>query len=126
MKKTRPVNLELSTIALPVMGVASILHRISAVIIWVAAAFFLLSLYISFSSADGFQQMQSLLAESFVVQFFTWGFMTAMGYYIAGGIKHLIQEAGYCEELDSGRSIARVAIGAGIVLSVLFGVWIWA
>lgn len=126
MKKTRPVNLELNTIALPIMGVASILHRISAVIIWVATAFFFFALYTSLSSPEGYSEVHTLLKQNVVVQFFTWGFMTAIGYYTAGGLKHIIQEAGYCEELESGRAISRAAIGLGIILSIAFGVWIWA
>ena len=81
MNKQRPVNLDLTTIKLPVMGLASILHRVSAVIIWVAAAYFLPMLYMSLESAEGFHKITSLLAENIIIQFFTWGFLTALGYY---------------------------------------------
>lgn len=126
MKKKRPVNLELNTITLPIMGVASILHRISAVIIWVAAVFCLPALYISLESPEGFYRIKGMITEVFVIQFLVWGFLTAMGYYAAGGLKHIIQECGYFEELEGGRLISRVAIGLGVALSVLFGVWVWA
>ena len=126
MRSNRPKNLDLTTITLPVMGLASILHRISAVIIWLSLAYFLPLLYLSLDSNDGYQQVTDMLASSFIAQFFTWGFLTALGYYIAGGMKHIIQEFGYCETLAGGRMISQVAIGLGIGMSILFGVWIWS
>ena len=126
MKRNRPKNLDLTTIKLPVMGLASILHRVSAIIVWVSLAYFLPILYLSLASAEGFTQIQTMMTENVIAQFFTWGFLTAIGYYTMGGLKHLIQEYGYCESLEGGRMISQVAIGLGIVLSVLFAVWIWS
>lgn len=125
MKDNRPKNLDLATIKLPVMGLASILHRVSAVIIWVALAYFLPALYVSLESPEGFYKIKTMLTDNFIAQFFAWGFLTALGYYIAGGLKHIIQEFGYCETLEGGRKISQLAIALGVVLSVLFGIWIW-
>lgn len=125
MKDNRPKNLDLATIKLPVMGVASILHRISAVIIWVAMAYFLPALYVSLSSPEGFYKIQTMLTDNFISQFFAWGFLTALGYYAMGTLKHIIQEFGYCETLEGGKKISQLAIALGVVLSVLFAVWIW-
>ncbi|MEM0910340.1 MAG: succinate dehydrogenase, cytochrome b556 subunit [Pseudomonadota bacterium] len=126
MKKERPKNMDLTTIKLPVMGVASILHRISAVVIWVSLAFFLTILSISLNTEEGFNSIQNLLSNNFIAQFFTWGFLTAFGYYTMGGAKHLLQEFGYFESLVGGKMISQVAIGLGIVLSILFAIWIWS
>lgn len=126
MKDKRPVNLDLHTIKLPVTGVASILHRISAVILWVAMAFFLSVLCVSLGSAEGFNTIEKLVTENFLVQFIIWGFMTAAGYYTMAGLKHIIQDFGHFEELESGKLISKVVIGLGLVFSFLFGVLIWA
>ncbi len=125
MKSNRPVNLDLSTIKLPVMGVASILHRISAVIIWFAVAYFFTLLYMSLGSAEGFAKVQGMLTGNFIAQFFTWGFLTAFGYYTMGGLKHIIQEFGYFESLEGGQFISKLAIGLGIFISVLFAILVW-
>lgn len=125
MADTRPKNLDFRTMKLPVMGVASILHRISAVIIWIAMIFFLPVLYISLESAEGFNQIKTMLTENLLAQFLLWGFLTAFGYYIAGGLKHIIQECGYFESLKGGAIISKIAIGLGICLSILSGFWIW-
>lgn len=125
MRPNRPKNLDLTTIKLPIMGLASILHRVSAVIIWVAMAYFLPVLYLSLESPEGFYKMKGLLQENFIAQFFTWGFLTALGYYIAGGFKHFIQEFGYFESLEGGKLISQAAIGLGLIFSAAFGFWIW-
>ena len=125
MADTRPKNLDFRTMKLPVMGVASILHRISAVIIWIAMIFLLPVLYISLESAEGFNQIKTMLTENLLAQFFLWGFLTAFGYYIVGGLKHIIQEFGYFESIEGGTIISRAAIGLGICLSILSGFWIW-
>lgn len=125
MKDKRPKNMDMTTMKLPIMGVASILHRVSAVIIWISLAYFLPILYISLRSAQGFATIETMLIESFIAQFLTWGFMTAAGYYIFGGLKHVIQEFGYFETLQDGKLISQIAIGLGVVLSVVFGIRIW-
>ena len=125
MNQERPVNLDLKTIRLPVTAIASILHRISAVIIWVALGVFLVANVVMLSSEQGYDQVVSLLKEYFLIQFVCWGFMTALGYYIVATLKHIIQDFGHFEELESGQMIAKVAIALGIVLSLLSGVWIW-
>lgn len=125
MNQERPVNLDLKTIRLPVTAIASILHRISAVIIWVALGVFLVANVVMLSSEQGYDQVVSLLKEYFLIQFVCWGFMTALGYYIVATLKHIIQDFGHFEELESGQMIAKAAIALGIVLSLLSGVWIW-
>ncbi|WCN07613.1 succinate dehydrogenase, cytochrome b556 subunit [Marinomonas mediterranea] len=125
MSKARPVNLDIKTIRLPVTAIASILHRISAVILWVGFGVFLVTAYFSLNSKDGFGYVSSLLADYFVIQFVIWGMLTALGYYMVATLKHLVQDMGYFEELESGKMIANVAIAIGILLSLCTGVWVW-
>ena len=121
LKKERPVNLDLGTMQWPATAIASILHRISAVIIWVAMIVSIPVLYVSLSSADGFNSLSTLMQDNFIVQFIAWGFLTAMGYYAMGSIKHIIQEFGHFETLQGGKIISVAAIGLGIVISLLNG-----
>lgn len=107
------------------MGVVSILHRISAVVIWVAMAFFLPVLYVSLESPEGFEKIKLMLTESFIAQFFLWGFLTAFGYYMIASLKHLMQDFGYFETLQGGRAISQLTIGLAIFLSVLIGYGVW-
>lgn len=126
MSKQRPVNLDLRTIKMPVTARASILHRISAVALWVGMAFGLIALYMSLSSEDSFAGIYSALTGNFLAQFIAWGLLTALGYYSMATLKHVVQDMGHFEELESGKQIATAAIGAGVFLSVLAGIWVWA
>ncbi|MDK1288648.1 succinate dehydrogenase, cytochrome b556 subunit [Pseudoalteromonas umbrosa] len=125
MRKERPTNLAIQTMALPITAYASILHRVSGVIVWAALVALLPLLIFAIQSQDNFNTLSVLFTENFLAQFIVWGLLTALGYYCLGTVKHIIQEFGYCEELASGCMISRVAIGLGIVLSVGIGVWIW-
>lgn len=73
MRPNRPKNLYFTSLKLPVMGVASILHRVSAVIIWIAMFFFLPLLYISLESKGGFNDIKTIMAENIFAQFFCGG-----------------------------------------------------
>jgi succinate dehydrogenase / fumarate reductase cytochrome b subunit len=125
MSNQRPVNLDLRTIRLPITAKASILHRASAVVLWVGLAFIIPSIIISLGNESGFNDIKSLVTDNFFGQFVCWGLLTAFGYYLAATLKHVIQDMGHFEELESGKKISAVAIGVGVFLSVIWGVWVW-
>ncbi|MEM8547184.1 MAG: succinate dehydrogenase, cytochrome b556 subunit [Pseudomonadota bacterium] len=122
----RPVNLDLASIRFPITAIASIPHRVCAVIIWVGLGFLLYLVWTVTNSPDGYAMLAELFAGNFLVQFVSWGFLTALGYYCMGGIKHLIQDAGYFEDFQGGSRISWTAVVLGVVLSILSGVVIWA
>ncbi len=123
-RKSRPVNLDLQTIRFPVTAIASILHRVSGVITFVAVGILLWLLSISLSSPMGFMEATDIV-DGFFVKFILWGILTALAYHIVGGVRHLLMDLGHFEELDSGMMSAKVAFGATAVLSLLAGVMVW-
>ncbi|MCA3951668.1 succinate dehydrogenase cytochrome b556 subunit [Vibrio vulnificus] len=123
-RKSRPVNLDLQTIRFPVTAIASILHRVSGVITFVAVGILLWLLSISLSSPVGFMEASDIV-DSFFVKFILWGILTALAYHIAGGIRHLMMDLGHFEELESGAMSAKVAFTATAVLSLLAGILVW-
>lgn len=126
MSKQRPVNLDLTTIKMPITAKASILHRISAVVLWVGMAIFLPVLWLSLSSEQGYQTVFALVTDNFIGQFVAWGLLTALSYYSAATLKHVIQDMGHFEELESGKQIAMASILVGVVFAVIWGIWLWA
>lgn len=124
MKKQRPVNLDLQTISMPITAIASILHRISGVIMLFAVGILLWLLTESLSSEQGFQNAQEIVS-GFFGTFILWGILTALAYHIAGGIRHLLMDMGYFEELESGALSAKVSFVATVVLSILAGIMVW-
>jgi succinate dehydrogenase / fumarate reductase cytochrome b subunit len=126
MSDNRPVNLDLGTVSFPITAIASILHRVCAVISWVGLGFLLCALFYVLSSPEDYYVLANALNTNFIVQFVAWGLLTAFGYYCAATIKHLIQDFGFFEDFDGGKCISWAAIALGIVLSVLAGVLVWA
>ena len=124
VKKQRPVNLDLQTIAMPITAIASILHRVSGVIMLFAVGILLWLLTESLSSEQGFQNAQEIV-NGFFGTFILWGILTALAYHIAGGIRHLLMDMGYFEELESGALSAKVSFAATVVLSILAGIMVW-
>lgn len=124
MKKQRPVNLELNTMRFPPSAIASILHRVSGVIMLVTIGFLIWLFAISLTSPEGFAQAAQVFANP-VVKFVVWGILTALGYHLLAGLRHIMMDLGYWEELESGNLSAKVTIALGIILSVLAGVWLW-
>lgn len=125
MKKQRPVNLELQTIQFPVTAIASILHRVSGVITFVAIGILLWLLGTSLSSEEGFLRVAALL-DSIIVKFIVWGILVALIYHIIGGLRHLLMDFGYIEEdLATGKRSATLSFVITVVLSILAGVLVW-
>ncbi len=124
MNRKRPVNLDLTTIRLPISAYASILHRIFGVILFFGIAFLLYGLQYSLSSAYNFSTITQLF-HSGLAKFVAWGLLTALGYHFVAGIKHLCMDAGYFEEKQSGKVAAIVTLILGVLLSGLAGVWVW-
>ena len=122
--KQRPVNLDLQTISFPVTAIASILHRVSGVITFVALAILLWMLGTSLSSPEGFETVVAIM-DNFLVKFVLWGILPALAYHIVGGLRHLVMDMGHWEELDSANQSARVGFLITGILAVLAGVLVW-
>lgn len=125
MKKQRPINLDLTTIRFPTTAIASILHRVSGVITFLAVGVLLWLLSRSLSSPEGFQQVSDIL-DTFFVKLVLWGLLTALTYHIVGGIRHMLMDFGYLSEtLQSGKFSACTSFAITMVLSILVGNFIW-
>ncbi|AVQ88517.1 MULTISPECIES: succinate dehydrogenase cytochrome b556 subunit [Plesiomonas] len=125
VNKQRPVNLDLKTISFPITAIASILHRVSGVITFIALGILLWLLSLSLSSEQGFAQAQAI-TDTFLVKFILWGILTALAYHVVGGVRHLLMDLGFGEEnLAVASRSARIAFAITIVLSLLAGVLVW-
>lgn len=124
MKKQRPVNLDLTTIKMHPAANASILHRVSGVIMVFAIGILLWTLSLSLSSAEDFSQLQATL-DGFFFKFILLGILSALIYHLLGGIRHLLMDLGHFEELASGNLSAKFIMILWVVLTVVVGVWLW-
>jgi len=124
VKKQRPVNIDLTTIKMHPAAHASILHRISGVIMVFAIGILLWVLSLSLSSAEGFAQVQAMLDGVFF-KLIILGILAALIYHLLGGLRHLLMDLGHFEELDSGNTTARFIIALWVILTAVVGVWLW-
>jgi succinate dehydrogenase / fumarate reductase cytochrome b subunit len=120
----RPVNLDLSTIKLPLPAVASILHRISGVFLFVGIAVLLYMLDVSLESAESFAALQALL-QSVTARFLVWLILAGLIYHSVAGVKHLLMDVGVGETLEGGMQGAKIVFVVSAVLIVMVGVWLW-
>ncbi|GAK86967.1 succinate dehydrogenase cytochrome b-556 subunit [Vibrio ponticus] len=65
------------------------------------------------------------IVDGWLFTFILWGILTALAYHIVGGVRHLLMDFGYFEELDTGATSAKVSFGVTAVLSLLAGVMVW-
>ncbi len=120
----RPVFLDLRRIRQPVTAVVSILHRLSGLLLVLAAPFAVALFALSLRDAAGFQQAVEILASPplrLLGLLLGWGLL----HHLLAGLRFL------CLDLDLGvsRTVARrsalgVLLGALILSIGLAGVWL--
>ena len=121
----RPVNLDLTTIKFPVMAISSILHRISGVALFLLFPAIIFFFEMSLKNAGTFTQLQQLFSNNLGYKFVLWLFGAAIIYHLLAGIRHMVMDLGFGEDLSSGRRSAIAVIVTTIFLTLLLGIWIW-
>ena len=119
-----PRYLNLFKIALPLPGISSILHRISAVAIFVLSLPMMWVLVFSLSSEVNYQIIISLFENFFLKSLFSL-FITAIFYHFVSGLRHLVMDFGYWETLKAGRMSALATfVSSGLFFfSFIFLTW---
>ena len=120
----RPVNLDISTIKLPLSAITSITHRISGLILFVSIGILLWMLDLSLSGQAGFDQLQDMLTNP-LVTIIVWGILSALAYHIVAGVKHLLMDMGIGESKEAAPIGATIVIIVSVLLIAVLGVWLW-
>lgn len=124
MNKNRPVNLDISTIHLPITAYVSILHRVSGVVLFAGVAVLLWILEASLTSEASFVELKEHF-QSPLCQLVLWATLAALAYHMVAGIRHLIMDAGVGESLEGGQNGAKIALVVAAIIIAALGVWIW-
>ena len=120
----RPVNLDIATISLPITAYASILHRVSGVVLFFAVGILLWILDASLASEESFDALTDILASP-IAKLIVWGILAALAYHLLAGVRHMIMDFGIGETLEGGVLGAKIVMVGAVVLVVLAGVWVW-
>ena len=124
MNNNRPVNLALNTMKFPPMAIASILHRVAGILLFLLLPLMLYFLSLSLGSAESFEQLKTMLVSPFH-KLLMWVFSSAAIYHVLAGIRHILLDMGYGEHLAAGRRSAITVIVLAIILMIFLGIWIW-
>jgi succinate dehydrogenase / fumarate reductase cytochrome b subunit len=124
VNKQRPVNLDLITINFPPAALSSILHRVTGVALFFALLFVVWAWAMSLSSEEGFvlvvELMNGVLGKIVLI-----GTLSALIYHTLGGVRHMIMDLGYWEEVQSGNASASIIIGLWVIITAVLGVILW-
>ena len=78
----------------------------------------------SVASIEGYNFVISMM-DAWYGKIITIGTLSVLSYHIIGGVRHVVMDMGYWEELDSGNSSATIAMGLWVVLTIVLGVVLW-
>lgn len=123
-KKSRPINLKLSSLHYPPMAIVSILHRLSGIALFLLFPFILYLLSLSLHSQFTFFECQRMLS-SLGYKFLLWLLGSALIYHTLAGFRHIIMDMGYSEELHTARMGALLVLFLSFILAMILGIWIW-
>ena len=127
-KKTRPKYLSLTAllfeIRLPLPGWASILHRASGALLFLAGVWVLFILDRSLASQDGFELAKHYLKLPLVklsLLVLVWAYC----HHFCAGIRYLFLDLDKGVDLKTARLTGGVVIAAGLALTAYFGAMLW-
>lgn len=124
MNTNRPVNLDISTIKLPITAIVSILHRISGVVLLGGVLVLMWLLDQSLASQESFNSVKETL-QAPLAKITVWAVLAALAYHFIAGVRHLIMDMGIGESLEGGKRGATVALVIAVILIAAIGILLW-
>ena len=109
---------------MPVTALVSILHRISGMALLFGSALLLWMLGMALGSARDFDQLSVLLHRPWL-KAALWLTLTALGYHLLAGARHLLMDMGWGESLRGGRFGAWCVLIGAVMLSAAAAFWLW-
>lgn len=117
-----PVFLNLARIRFPIGAIASIAHRVSGVLLFIALPVLAVLLDTSLRSEASLMAVRDLLSSPFWV--LTTGVLAwALVHHVLAGIRHLLMDVGIGGELERARASARLVLIGAPALAVFLLVW---
>ena len=119
-----PIFLNLLKIQLPIAGVSSIMHRISAVGIFLLILPFSMILVLASNSEEGYTTASYLLNLN-SIKILLVLLLTGLTYHYISGIRHLVMDFGYWQTLYAGKVSAILTIVFSALISLILLVVVW-
>ncbi len=120
-KDNRPVNLNLLTISLPIIGLSSILHRISGLAVFFSFPLVVWLFSTSLKSEESFMALTNLYQSSLLLKLVTYLILVGFSYHLLAGFRKLVSDAfGVGETLESGRFLSWLVFGMTFIMAIFF------
>ena len=113
MKPKRPVNLDITTISLPLTNLASFAHRVSGIGLFVGVGLLLFVLQTSLESEESFEAVSEMF-DNTMFSIMLWLIFAALLYHLIAGTKHLLLDFGFGETKGGAK------MGASAVVIIFF------
>jgi succinate dehydrogenase / fumarate reductase cytochrome b subunit len=124
MNTERPVYLSLTEFKWPLAAIASITHRVTGILLFVALAYLLWLLGLALQSPAGFEQAASVLAAP-LPKLIMVAVLAALSYHLFAGVKHLVMDFHHWDSLEAGRRSSVTVFVLTVLATILAGVWLW-
>ena len=118
IKNNRPKHLNLLKIHLPITGIASINHRLSGLILFLAIPFSLYLFQLSLTSRTGFTEMLLFLSSPWIklaLVVLLWSFL----HHLLAGFRFLLIDQNIGISLSVARKTALFVVFTAVILTIL-------
>jgi len=123
-QKSRPKNLNLLTIKLPINALVSILHRATGCILFLMLPVILLLLQWSLNSALHFETVIAILHSPFI-KLMLLGLAWAFFHHFFAGIRHLAMDVHWMTTLMKARYTSKVVLVLGVIATLILAIKLW-
>ncbi|MDP3088810.1 MAG: succinate dehydrogenase, cytochrome b556 subunit [Methylotenera sp.] len=121
---SRPKNLNLFTIKLPINALISILHRVTGCALFLILPVILLLLQFSLSSAQHYETVVTILHSPFI-KLMLLGLAWAFFHHFFAGIRHLAMDVHWMTTLMKARYTSKVVLVLGAIATLLLAIRLW-
>lgn len=113
---------QLANYRLPIPGIASIVHRITGIALFVCLLFLLAMLQMSLKSDAGFEAFRSIVWANPIAKVVLIGLLFAIVYHMIAGLRHMVQDTNAWLDLPVARATAFAVFGLSVLVTALV-VW---
>ncbi|GAA4409685.1 succinate dehydrogenase, cytochrome b556 subunit [Quisquiliibacterium transsilvanicum] len=120
----RPVFLDLRRIGLPIGAIASLLHRVSGILLVLALPPAALWFERSLASAAAFESSRAALGSwpgRFALVLLAW----ALAHHVLAGVRHLLMDSGVGARLPAARRSAAFCLAAAGLVAAVAALFAW-
>ena len=124
VNRERPVYISLTQFRFPVPAIASIVHRITGMLLFLGIAYLLWLLDLALESQAGFAEAAAALEAPFA-KLVLWGVLVMLIYHVLAGVKHLLLDFHVGDSFAAAARSSYAVFALTVILGIATGWWLW-